>query len=176
MDNKQIIALFVRNHPGVLLRVTSLISRRGFNIDSLTVSPAGVDGYSRMTIRINGDDNQVSQFINQMMKIVDVKKARVLPENNMVASELIIIKVAKSDVDTHNEIISLTSSFHASLVNIGENTLTFRASGTPSEIDTLVDELNKYGIIEMARTGIAALESGDARLSAAPAQSIRALE
>lgn len=160
MENKQIIGLFVHNHPGVLLRVTSLISRRGFNIDSLTVSPAAVEGYSRMTIRINGDDNQVEQFINQMMKIVDVKNAEVLPDNASVASELILIKVSTEEHD-NNEILAVTSKYHASLVNIGEHSMTFRASGTPEDIDTLVSELSSYGIMEMARTGIAALENGD---------------
>ena len=164
MENKQIIGLFVHNHPGVLLRVTSLISRRGFNIDSLTVSPAAVEGYSRMTIRINGDDNQVEQFINQMMKIVDVKNAEVLPDNASVASELILIKVSTEEHD-NNEILAVTSKYHASLVNIGEHSMTFRASGTPEDIDTLVSELSSYGIMEMARTGIAALENGDRGLN-----------
>lgn len=160
MAHKQIIGLFVQNHPGVLLRVTSLFTRRGFNIDSLTVSPAAVDGYSRMTIRIEGDDDAVEQFINQVMKIVDVKKAEVLPEETSVASELILIKVStKSHND--NEILAVTSSYHASLVNIGETSLTFRASGTPSQIDSLVGELSRFGILEMARTGIASLECGD---------------
>ena len=160
MENKQIIGLFVHNHPGVLLRVTSLISRRGFNIDSLTVSPAGVDGYSRMTIRISGDDNQVEQFINQMMKIVDVKNVEALPDDNSVASELILVKV-KTDGQNNNDILAVTSKYHASLVNLGESSMTFRASGTPEEIDTLVSELKEFGIMEMARTGIAALENGD---------------
>ena len=164
MDNKQIIGLFVHNHPGVLLRVTSLISRRGFNIDSLTVSPAGVEGYSRMTIRINGDDNQVDQFINQMMKIVDVKKAEVLPENSSVASELILIKTS-TDGHDNNDILAVTSKYHASLVNLGDHSMTFRASGKPDEIDTLVKELDEFGILEMARTGIAALENGDKTLN-----------
>ena len=150
----------MHNHPGVLLRVTSLISRRGFNIDSLTVSPAGVDGYSRMTIRISGDDNQVEQFINQMMKIVDVKNVEALPDDNSVASELILIKVSTDGYD-NNEILAVTSKYHASLVNLGEHTMTFRASGAPDEIDTLVSELKDFGIAEMARTGIAALENGD---------------
>ena len=108
MENKHIIGLFVHNHPGVLLRVTSLISRRGFNIDSLTASPAAVEGYSRMTIRLSGDDDQVEQFINQMMKIVDVKNVEALPDDSSAASEL-----------------------------------------------------KEFGIMEMARTGIAALENGD---------------
>lgn len=159
MENKHIIGLLVHNHPGVLLRVTSLISRRGFNIDSLTVSPAGIEGFSRMTIRIN-DDSQVEQFINQMMKIVDVKKAEVLPENSSVASELALIKVSSNETNK-NDIIEVTSLYHASLVNIGENSLTFRASGTPSQLDMLIRELSVYGILEMARTGIAALETGD---------------
>ncbi len=160
MEKKQIIGLCVHNHPGVLLRVTSLISRRGFNIDSLTVSPSATEGFSRMTIRINGDDGQVDQFINQMLKIVDVKKAEVLPEDASVASELILIKISTKDKDS-NEILNVTSKYHASLVNLGENSMTFRADGTPEEIDTMVSELRSYGILEMARTGIAALEHGD---------------
>ena len=159
MESKHIIGLLVHNHPGVLLRVTSLISRRGFNIDSLTVSPAGIEGFSRMTIRIN-DDSQVDQFINQMMKIVDVKKAELLPENSSVASELVLVKVSCNETNK-NDIIAVTSLYHASVVNIGENSLTFRASGTPSQLDMLIRELSVYGILEMARTGIAALETGD---------------
>ena len=165
MENKHIIGLFVHNHPGVLLRVTSLISRRGFNIDSLTVSPAGVEGYSRMTIRINGDDDQVEQFINQTMKIVDVKRAQELPESGSVASELILIKTSTAGHD-NNEILAVTSKYHASLVNLGDRSMTFRASGTPKEIDTLVSELDRFGILEMARTGIAGLENGDKTLNA----------
>ncbi len=160
MENKQIIGLFVHNHPGVLLRVTSLISRRGFNIDSLTVSPAAVEGYSRMTIRLQGSDDDVEQFINQIMKIVDVKKAEVMPEGASVASELMLIKVRIGDSDT-SDILGVTSKYHASLVNLGENSMTFRASGSPGDIDTLVSELSPFGIMEMARTGIAALEYGD---------------
>lgn len=164
MENKQIISLLAHNHPGVLLRITSLISRRGFNIDSLTASPAGIEGFSRLTVRLTGDDNQVEQFINQMLKIVDVKKAEVLPEATSVAMELALVKVS-SDGDNKNDIIAVTSTYHASLVNIGEHSLTFRASGTPSQIDTLIAELSPFGILEMARTGIAALENGDTCLA-----------
>lgn len=162
--NKQIISLLVRDYPGVLLRVTSLFTRRGFNIDSLTVSPAGIEGYSRMTIRMKGNDDDVEQFINQMLKIVDVKKAEALPEDTSIAMELILVKV-NADSARKNEIIAVTSSYHASLVNLGEHSLTFRASGTPGQIDKLVEELSAYGILEMARTGIAALENGDACLA-----------
>ena len=160
MENKHIIGLFVHNHPGVLLRVTSLISRRGFNIDSLTASPAAVEGYSRMTIRLSGDDDQVEQFINQMMKIVDVKNVEALPDDSSAASELILVKVSTDGYD-NNDILAVTSKYHASLVNIGKHSMTFRASGTPEESDTLVSELKEFGIMEMARTGIAALENGD---------------
>lgn len=160
MENKQIIGLFVHNHPGVLLRVTSLISRRGFNIDSLTVSPAAVEGYSRMTIRLQGNEDDVDQFINQIMKIVDVKKAEVMPVGGSVASELMLIKVNMSGHDT-NDILGVTSKYHASLVNLGETSMTFRASGSPGDIDNLVAEMTPFGILEMARTGIAALEYGD---------------
>lgn len=160
MENKQIIGILAHNHPGVLLRITSLISRRGFNIDSLTASPSGIEGYSRLTVRMSGDDAQVEQFINQLMKIVDVKKAEVLPEESSVAMELILIKVT-ADTQNKNDIIALTSTYHASLVNLGEHSLTFRASGTPSQLDKLIEELSPFGILEMARTGIASLATGD---------------
>ncbi len=164
MENKQIIGILAHNHPGVLLRITSLISRRGFNIDSLTASPSGIEGYSRLTVRISGDDEQVEQFINQMLKIVDIKKAEVMPDDSSVAMELILIKVS-ADKKTKNDIISLTSTYHASLVNLGDKSLTFRASGTPDQIDTLITSLRPYGILEMARTGIASLETGDSCLT-----------
>ena len=99
MVHKQIIGLFVRNYTGVLQRVTSLFTRRGFNIDSLTVSPTNKEGYSRITVRILGDDEQLSQFINQMMKLNDVKKVEVLPESSSVISELIFIKVKINSED-----------------------------------------------------------------------------
>ena len=94
------------------------------------------------------------------MKIVDVKNVEALPDDNSVASELILIKVSTDGYD-NNEILAVTSKYHASLVNLGEHTMTFRASGAPDEIDTLVSELKDFGIAEMARTGIAALENGD---------------
>lgn len=160
MVHKQIIELFVRNYTGVLLRVTSLFTRRGFNIDSLTVSPTSTNGYSRMTVRIQGDDEQVSQFVNQMMKLADVKKVEVLPESTAVVSELVFIKV-NIDCDDKNKILSEASSFHASVVDLGEHTATFRASGLPQEIDELISRLEPYGIKELVRTGAIALHSGD---------------
>ena len=113
---------------------------------------------------MSGDDAQVEQFINQLMKIVDVKKAEVLPEETSVAMELILIKVT-SDTQNKNDIIALTSTYHASLVNLGDHSLTFRASGTPAQIDRLIEELTPFGILEVARTGIASLATGDNTLT-----------
>ena len=160
MVHKQIIGLFVRNYTGVLQRVTSLFTRRGFNIDSLTVSPTNKEGYSRITVRILGDDEQLSQFINQMMKLNDVKKVEVLPESSSVISELIFIKV-KINSEDRNKILTAASSYHASVVELGETSATFRASGLPSEIDELVSRLEPFGIMELVRTGAIALHSGD---------------
>ncbi len=164
MQHKQIIGLFVHNHPGVLLRVTSLFTRRGFNIDSLTVSPAAVEGYSRMTIRIQGDDDAVQQFINQVIKIVDVKIAEVLPEESSTSAELILIKVS-TEACGRNDVVRASSLYNAEIVDIGDSSLTFRASGEPERIDDLVRAMSEFGIIEMARTGIASLERGSGCLA-----------
>lgn len=166
MEQTQIIALLVRNYPGVLLRVTSLISRRGFNIDSLTVSPTVSSDYSRMTIRMrySGDPEAINQFVHQAYKLADIKKVEVLSEENSVVCELAVIKIC-TDNKNANTLLGVTAKYHASVVDIGEHSVTFRASGTPAELDNLIAELSGFKITEMVRTGLTSLQRGDVCLA-----------
>lgn len=166
MEQTQIIALLVHNYPGVLLRVTSLISRRGFNIDSLTVSPTVMSDYSRMTIRLrcSEDTETLNQFVYQFYKLPDVKKVEILHEDSSVVCELAMLKV-RTDGQNENKLLEITAKYHASVVDIGNTSMTFRASGTPAELDSLIEELSDYEIMERVSTGLTSLQRGDTCLA-----------
>ena len=165
MKQTQIIALLVHNYPGVLLRVTSLISRRGFNIDSLTVSPTVMSDYSRMTIRLCGssDTDVINQFVNQFYKLPDVKRVELLHDDTSVVCELAMLKV-RVNGQNENALLDIAAKYHASVVDIGANSVIIRVSGTPGELDSMIAELGDFEIMERVRTGLTALQRGDACL------------
>lgn len=160
MEHKQILSLLVHNHPGVLIRIAGLFSRRGFNIDSLTVSETPDKEYSRMTIVVRGDDGVAEQVLYQALKVADVKVARLLPEQEAILSELMLIKVRALSAE-RSAIHKIAFTYHATVVNIGQTSMTIQATGHPSELDALTEHLQKQGILELVRTGLTALEAGD---------------
>ncbi len=156
MQSQQIISLIVKNYPGVLQRVTSLFTRRGFNIESLTVSETSQKEYSRMTIVINGDNAVIEQFISQVLKIADVKKAVLLPEN-AVKSELMLIKVSGDK----SAIASVAEENNLTIKDITNNTITVLAVGTHEKLLKITELFGQFEILELVRTGLTALQKGD---------------
>lgn len=160
MEHKQIISLLVHNHPGVLLRITGLFTRRGFNIDSLTVSETQDAQYSRMTIVVKGDDSVANQVICQVMKVADVKKAVIVPETEAICCELMLIKVNATPAE-RAAMYKIAATYHATVVNVGQSSMTMQATALPAELDEMIAHLAKQGILEMVRTGLTALQHGD---------------
>lgn len=156
MQTQQIISLIVRNYPGVLQRVTSLFTRRGFNIESLTVSETSQKEYSRMTIVINGDNAVIKQFISQVLKIADVKKAVLLPEN-AVKSELMLIKVSGDK----SAIANVAEEYNLTIKDITDNTITVLAVGTHEKLLKITDLFSQFKVLELVRTGLTALQKGE---------------
>lgn len=161
MEHKQIVSLIVHNHPGVLLRITGLFTRRGFNIDSLTVSETLDSEYSRMTIQVQGDDQVARQVLAQAMKVDDVKKAVIIPQPEAVSFELMLVKV-KVDPSERASMHKIAATYHADIVNVGQNSMMLKATGMPEELDEMVTHLNDRGILELVRTGLCSLQAGDA--------------
>lgn len=158
MKSQQIISLLVHNHPGVLLRVTSLFTRRGFNIDSLTVSETNDTDYSRMTIVIQGDDFTAKQFINQALKIDDVKKAVIL-NSDAVCAELMLIKVKGNDV---SKITAIAQEKGLTVKDISGDIVTILAVGSSDEeLQQISTYFSDFDIIELVRTGLTALQKGN---------------
>ena len=161
--SKFVIAAYVDNQYGVLTRVTSMFTRRGFNIDALTVGETESPEYSRITISLSGDGYAREQLINQMKKLHNVKKVEALEENESIKRELLLLKV-KNDSASRSDILSAVDIFRAKVIDYSTDSMCIEATGEPSKIDAFVKLMIPYGILEMCRTGIVALERGSETL------------
>ncbi|MCG8501189.1 MAG: acetolactate synthase small subunit [Firmicutes bacterium] len=157
---KHTLSVLVENQAGVLSRVAGLFSRRGFNIDSLAVGITEDANVSRMTIVVDGDDYTVEQVTKQLNKLIDVIKIRQLDPNDSVNRELALIKVNATST-TRSEIMQMVDIFRAKIVDVSKNTLTVEMTGSGSKIAAFEDMLKQFGIKEMVRTGIIAIERGN---------------
>ena len=161
--NKFVIAVYVDNKFGVLTRVTSMFTRRGFNIDALTVGETECPEYSRITICLSGDGYAKEQLINQLRKLINVKKVEVLEESESIKRELALVKV-KNSSETRGDILAGVEVYRAKVIDYTINEMCIEITGDPSKIDAFIKLMIPYGIIEMCRTGIVALERGSGTL------------
>ena len=157
--NQFVIAVYVDNQFGVLTRVTSMFTRRGFNIDTLTVGETEEPAYSRITISLSGDGYAREQLINQMRKLYNVKKVEVLEESDTIKRELMMIKV-KNTPETRADILAAVEVYRAKVIDYTTNELCVEITGDPSKIDAFVKLMIPFGVLEMCPTGIVALERG----------------
>ena len=160
--NKFVIAVYVENKFGVLTRVTSMFTRRGFNIDALTVGETERPEYSRITISLSGDGYAREQLINQLRKLINVKKVEVL-EPDCIKRELMLIKIQNRRED-RTDIHFACDAYRAKVVDYTNDGMCIEVTGDPSKIDAFIEIMKPYGIIEMCRTGIVALERGNETL------------
>ena len=158
MEKKFVIAIYVDNHFGVLMRVASLFTRRGFNIDSLTSGITEDPRYSRITITMHGDEYAQAQVINQLKKLYSVKKVEVL-EDESIERDLMLIKV-KHTSGTRTEIMTAVDVFRAKVIDYSPSEMSIEVTGDPSKMDAFVALMRPFGISEMCRTGIVALDRG----------------
>ena len=157
--SKFVIAVYVDNKFGVLTRVTSMFTRRGFNIDALTVGETERPEYSRITISLSGDGYAREQLINQMRKLYNVKKVEVL-ENDSIKRELMLIKV-KNLQEQRSDVLAAVDVYRAKVIDYTSDEMCIEITGEPSKIDAFVKLMIPFGVIEMCRTGIVALERGN---------------
>lgn len=159
MKQRHMLSVLVEDHPGVLNRVVSLMRRRSFNIDSITVGHSEQPGVSRMTIVVNGRDEEVEQAGKQLYKLMEVLKVTDLTSMNCVAHELALIKVA-AKAQTRSEILQIAQIYDARVVDASPTTLLLEASGPLDQVDGLLNMLKGFGIRELVRTGPVAMMRG----------------
>lgn len=155
---KFIIAILVSNHAGVLSRVTGMFTRRGFNIDSLTVGETESPEFSRITISLHGDKAICSQIVKQLEKMYDVKKVQVLGEETVIR-ELLLIKV-RNVPEERQDIMSVVDIFRAKIADYSPDALSIEIRVDSNKINAFIELVKPYGILEMCRTGLVALERG----------------
>ena len=146
------ISVLVHNRPGVLSRIAQVFARRGYNIDSLVVSEAHIEGFSRMTIVSLGDPSTLDQIIKQLNKLVDVVRAAEHIGGESVERELALIKVTAT-VENRTELLQIVDVFRAKTVDISGESLTIEVTGDSAKLDAMEEMLSKFGIIEMIRSG-----------------------
>ncbi len=154
-----VIAILVENQPGILTRVASMFNRRGFNIDSLTVSETETHEYSRITISLTGDDGICRQIIKQLKKLYNVKEVKVMDKEKSVFRELALIKL-RNTPETRQEILSAVDIFRSKIVDFSPSTLCVEITGETSKIEAFIALVEPLGILEMCRTGVVAIQRG----------------
>lgn len=166
---KKIISVLVENKAGVLARTAGLFGRRGFNIASLTVGETEDPTVSRMTIVAQGDEREIEQVEKQLNKQIDVIKVKTLETEASTRRELMLVKV-NAGAQARGEIIDIANIMKAKIVDLSPATLTLEMSDRPERLNLLLNMLTSYGIAEMARTGMVALQKGGSAIEIQPTQ------
>ena len=156
---KYTLSVLVENSAGVLSRVVGLFTRRGFNIDSLSVGAMADERFSRITIEVRGDMYMVEQISKQLSKILEVVKIKTLRESDVVKRGLVLVKI-KTNAKNRSEVIEIANVFRANIIDIAPTTVTAEVTGSDQKIEAFLNMLDTYGIEEIARTGMTALERG----------------
>ena len=157
------LSVLVENSPGVLARVASLFSRRGYNIDSLAVGPTENPAISRMTIVLNLDGHALDQVSAQLFKLVNVIGIQEMTPEISRQRELLMVKVTNSS-ESRSKIDALVSQYQGKIVDETQSSLTIEAIGTSKDLSILLSELNKFGVKELVQSGLIAIENGDVTL------------
>lgn len=159
MEDIHTISLYVMNKPGVLYRITMVFARRGYNIESLVVSPALDGHYSRITITAKGDPDVLEQIIKQCNKLIDIVHASEHDTKDTIEKEFAFMKVA-APAKTRGDILQLVEHFKAQTVDFSDDSLVIQVTGSTSKLDAMIKMLDKYGLIELVRTGKVIMRRG----------------
>ena len=159
------MAVLVKDHPGVLARVASLFTRRGFNIESLAVGHTEETDISRMTIVVKGDERVLEQMTKQLNKLIDVIRVKDISPQNSVERELAFIKVSTASLLIRSEVMQTVDIFRAKVVDVNSQIITIETTGTEDKINALIELLRPFGIKEVVRTGKIALSRGSVTTS-----------
>jgi acetolactate synthase-1/3 small subunit len=154
------LSVLVENAAGVLSQVSRLFSRKGYNIESLAVGTTDDPTISRITIEVMGDDQMIEQLMNQLRKLFPVYSVQRLDPERSIRRELVLIKVDAATPEVRNEIIQIANIFRASIIDVSLQSLTLALIGDESKADAMQNLLKMFGILELVRTGMVALERG----------------
>lgn len=158
--NSQILVALVENKPGVLNRVVSMLRRRNFNIDSLTVGRTHNPHISRMTIVVDGEKANSHRIADNLFKLVNVIDVKLVSEEPYVSRDLALIKVRTDDVESRNSVTMVCDRYPARIIDIGPQVAILEIAAQEDIVEALIRDLTPIGIVEMVRTGVVAMGRG----------------
>ncbi len=150
------ISVVTEDHPGVLSRLAGLVSRRGYNVHSLSVGKVHRPGFSRFTIMVEGDQVMVEQIVKQIRKLVETVEVRNLSEGSFVERWLTLVKV-KTSIENRHHLLQTADVFRCRVVDMGENSVILEVTGDTGKVKALVEAVRPFGIVEMASSGAVAM-------------------
>ena len=175
-EQRKVVSLLVDNQTGVLARVSSLFTRRGFNIESLTVSATNDPTISRITVTVYGDENRLNQLLLQTERLEVTRQVFVLDDRTALQRELLLLKVAATVVN-RAELREIASIYKAKIIDLSPDSMVFELTGKPDKIDAFLRMFEGYTILEQCRTGVTAMERGGMhQRMQKPPQEIRAVQ
>lgn len=154
---KYMLSVLVQNNAGVLARVASLFGRRGYNIDSLTVSETNNPGISYITMTVTGDDSVLEQLVKQANKLEEVLGVHEISEQQALGRELLLIKMSITD-GSRTDLREIADIYEAKIDDLSTKSMIIELTGTTQKIDAFLEIMKEYQILEMCRTGVTALE------------------
>ena len=157
---RQTLAVLVDNEAGVLSRVVRLFSGKGYNIESLAVGTTDDPRVSRITIEVLADDKQTHLVSSQLRKLICVHSVKLLKAEHSIRRELVLIKALAQTSETRNEVIQIANIFRASIIDVSISSITLAVIGDESKAEAIQNLLREFGILELVRTGMVALERG----------------
>ena len=157
-----ILSILVENKPGILFKVTHLFRARNFNIDSISVGTTENPDYSKMTITTYGDEKQIAQIVKQLDKMIDTVKVERLDEHKTVFRELSLFKIKLSNANDSMEINKLANAYGGKVHDVKKDSIMVELTATPDQIKAFEELAQPFGILDVARTGVAALQRSGA--------------
>ena len=159
MEHRHTLSILVENKFGVLARIAGLFSGRGFNIDTLNVAPTKDPAFSRMTVVVKGDDKTLEQLTRQLEKLINVIEVQDFQSDEAVERELVMVQI-KADSRTRSEAMQIVDVFRAKIVDVHADSLLVETTGNQRKIEAFLELMEKFGIMDMTRTGRIAMKRG----------------
>lgn len=158
-EQTHVLSVLVTDNSGVLVRIAGLFSRRGYSIQSIIGASTETEGVSRMTIVVDGDENTLEQIEKQLLKLIEVREVTILSPEKSVRREHVLVKAGNSE-KARGGLVDIANLFKAKIVDVGKDNLMLELTGEPSSVDAFIRLVEPYGIKNLVKTGITALERG----------------
>lgn len=154
------ILVIAKNKDGIVARIMSLFNRRGYFVRKMTAGATNREGYTRLTLTVEGDEMILDQIQKQVYKLIDVVKVKIFPQTGVIRREMMLIKI-KSDNETRPQIVQIAEIYRGSVLDVSSNALTIELTGDVEKLGGFVEIMQPYGILEIAKTGVLAMSRGE---------------